>query len=241
MIPTSLLIFGAVVAHADSGGDAWLDRIDAAAQVNDVHLVLTLQADDGKGGTSSRSIEVWQKGADHRLVRLTEPARLRGVGLLVEGADSLYLFLPQYPPARKVTGSKRSDAFLGTDFSVDDLARINYQPDYGAVVAGTEVVGGSTLTHLILTPEHETGSSQVQLWVDSDAVVRRVEHRDTKGTLTRRMSLDDVQVHGKVRLAHALKVEDLTRGKVTVARLTTVEVDQGVSDELFTVTNLERP
>lgn len=241
MIPTSLMVCWSLAARADSSGDAWLDRIDAVAQVADVHLVLTLQASDGKGGTSTRTIEVWQKGDDHRLVRLTEPARLRGVGLLVEGADSLYLFLPQYPPARKVTGSKRSDTFLGTDFSVDDLARINYQPDYSAVVAGTELVGGSTFTHLILTPEREVGSAQVQLWVDGDAVVRRVEHRDSKGTLTRRMTLDDVQAHGKVRLAHALKVEDLTRGKVTVATLTTVEVDQGVSDELFTVTNLERP
>jgi outer membrane lipoprotein-sorting protein len=241
MIPTSLMLIWSLAAKADSTGDAWLDRIDAAAQVDDVHLVLTLQASDGKGGSSTRTIEVWQKGADHRLVRLTEPARLRGVGLLVEGTDSLYLFLPQYPPARKVTGSKRSDAFLGTDFSVDDLARINYQPDYSAVVAGTEVVAGSTLTRLVLTPERETGSSKVQLWVDNDNVVRRVEHSDSKGVVTRRMTLDDVKVHGRVRLAHALKVEDLTRGKVTVATLTTVEVDQGVSDELFTVTNLERP
>jgi outer membrane lipoprotein-sorting protein len=221
----------------DAAGDAWLQRIDAGARVDDAHLMMAVVVQDGKGGTAARTIEVWQKGTDRRLVRLTEPARLRGVGLLVDGPDNLYLFLPQYPPARKVTGSKRADAFLGTDFSVDDLARIRYQDDYSAVVKGTE----GALTALELTPKRDTGSALVRLWVDADAVVRRVEHVDARGALTRRLSLDDVQVHGAVRLAHTMRVEDLARGRRTDATLRDVQLNTGLSETLFTVTALERP
>ena len=60
-----------------------------------------------------------QTGDHSRLVRLSS-ARLKGVGLLVTEEDNLHLFLPQYPPARRVLTV--IVLTFGTDFAVDDLA-----------------------------------------------------------------------------------------------------------------------
>ncbi len=224
-----------MVAHADDAGDAWLRRIDETGAVTDAHLVLDVTVADARNDAQQRTLEIWQRGADERLVRLTAPRRLAGVGLLVTHGDVLHLFLPAYPPARRVTGSGRGDAFLGTDFALEDLSRLRYSDAYTATVGGIE----GDLTRLDLTPTD--GKGAVRLWVGADAVVRRIEHDDKKGRTVRRLTLDDVRTVGGVPLAHHLTVTDLLRDRRTEAVIREATVGAGVEAERFTVTWLERP
>ena len=231
------LLFTSNAYAVPSSGAEWLGHIDSVARVDDAHMVLELTVTDSRGEQAGRTIEIWQKGDDKRIVRMVEPTRLKGVGLLVTHGDALHLFLPQYPPARRVIGSKRADAFMGTDFAVDDLARIGFAEDYDAEIIGAE----DGLTRLKLTPRVDTGSAQVDLWVGEDGVIRRLDHLDKRGAVTRRLTMDDVRLEGETLLAHRLEVVDLKRTRSTVAVLQSAVLEQGLSDELFTVSALENP
>ncbi|MFT5685162.1 MAG: outer membrane lipoprotein-sorting protein [Myxococcota bacterium] len=231
------LIFASMAHATPQTGPAWLAHIDAVARVDDAHMVLELTVTDARGEQAGRTIEIWQKGDDKRLVRMVEPTRLKGVGLLVTHGDALHLFLPQYPPARRVVGSKRADAFMGTDFAVDDLARIGFADDYDAEIIGTE----AELTRLSLTPRTDTGDASVDIWVGDDGVIRRLEHINKRGEVTRRLTMDDVRLEGETPLAHRMEVVDVKRTRSTVAVLQSAALDQGLSDELFTVSALENP
>ena len=222
---------------APQTGAEWLTHIDEVARVGDAHMVLELTVTDSRGEQAGRTIEIWQKGDDRRLVRMVEPTRLKGVGLLVTHGDALHLFLPQYPPARRVVGNKRADAFMGTDFAVDDLARIGFADDYDAEIVGQE----DGLTRLSLTPRVDTGDAAVEIWVGEDGVIRRLDHINKRGEVTRRLTMDDVRNSGETPLAHRMEVVDLKRSRSTVAILKSAELDQGLSDELFTVSALENP
>jgi outer membrane lipoprotein-sorting protein len=199
--------------------------------------MLDIEVTDGRGETSPRTLEIWQRGDEERLVRLGAPPRLKGVGLLVTKGETVYLFLPQYPPARRVVGNKRADAFLGTDFAVEDLSRLQYSNHYDAVVAGTE----GELTSLVLKPRKATGDTELRLWVDADAVIRRIDHVDAKGEVNRRLILDDIRLVGSNRIAHKMVVTDLKRNRQTQALLKKVELNTGLSDLDFSVTQLEAP
>ncbi|MFT4979579.1 MAG: outer membrane lipoprotein-sorting protein [Myxococcota bacterium] len=226
-----------VLAGTPEDGAGWLSYIDQVAQVDDAHMVLELTVTDARGEEAQRTIEIWQRGSEQRLVRMAAPSRLKGVGLLVTHGDTLHLFLPQFPPARRVVGSNRADAFMGTDFAVDDLARIRFADDYSAEVIATE----EGLTHLHLTPRTDTGSAAVDAWVGEDGVVRRLDHKNKRGEITRRITMEDVRPEGTVLLAHRLEVRDLKRDRQTVAILSDAQVNAGLSESLFTVTSLENP
>ena len=203
-------------AAADEEGQAWLRRIDEAARVDDAHLVLDVEVTDSRGETAPRTLEIWQRGSEERMVRITAPARLKGVGLLVTQDETVYLFLPSYPPARRVVGSKRADAFLGTDFAVEDLSRLEYADHYDPVISGVD----GELTILTLTPRKVTGDQAIQIWVDPDAVVRRIDHIGPSGTVHRRLLLDDIRLINERRIAHHMVVYDLHNNRQTEARLT---------------------
>ena len=99
------------LATADAAGDEWLARVDETARVEDAHLLLDVTVTDAKGRKSPRTIEIWQKGDDRRLVRMVAPARLAGIGLLVSPGERTHLYLPQYPPASSWAPSARTHSW----------------------------------------------------------------------------------------------------------------------------------
>lgn len=235
----ALLVAISTPALADEAGAAWLKKIDEGAQVDDAHLTVDLTVTDARGTSTQRTIKIWQKGTSQRLVRMVAPARLKGVGLLVGSNDSLHLFLPSYPPSRRVTASKRSDAFMGTDFAIDDLSRMTFADRFDAVVHSTQ----GDMTRLDLTPRNPEEDDAMALWVASSGApnVHRIEHLDDTSTVIRRLTMSDFRTVNGTTFAHAMKVEDLRKGRVTSGSVSQIEVGTGLADRIFTVNHLEHP
>lgn len=227
-------------ALAADDGAAWLSRVDAAAnRGSDAHLVLAVSVTDRTGTSSDRVLEVWQKGSDRRLVRFTAPARLAGTGLLVPDGDTVYLYLPSFGKARRVVGESRGDAFMGTDFSLEDLARLTYTGDYTAKVEADE--GAST--RLLLAPVNPAAhrDAALRLWVrEADDMVEKIEHVDAAGRVTRRVAFSDFKTVANRPIAHVLVAEDIVNNKKTVATVMRAELDTGLGDDRFTLTELSR-
>ena len=243
-MPTSFLLFAALASAAPTDGAGWLAEMDAsAARTADAHVVLDVTVVDKRGGEASRTMEVWQKGTHKRMVRLTAPARLAGVSLLLS-EDTVHLYLPAYGRARRVIGEQRGDAFLGTDFSVEDLSRITFADAFTAELQG--VADG--YADLLLTPrspdEHPDAALRVRVR-EADALPTRIDHLDASGAVTRRVTMGDfrdVPAGESARaMAHQMEVEDLAGGRRSRAQITAVTLDQGLGDALFTTTALMRP
>lgn len=230
-----MLYFLVSLSLADSGAD-WLQKIDQANAIDSAHTTLVLEVTDSKGRVATRKMEIWQLEDHSRLVRMQEPARLKGIALLIQGDDNLHLFLPQYPPARRVLNSNRSDAFLGTDFAIDDLARMQYSTQYSAEYKGKEEKGH----HLLLSPLDKKKQQQAELWCDDDGHVLEIQHYNKKGKIARQLEFSMYKDVNGVDLAHSVIVNDLIRNQNTKAKLEKAEVNIELSTEIFTVSNLEK-
>ena len=230
-----MLYFLVSLSLADSGAD-WLQKIDQANAIDSAHTTLVLEVTDSKGRVATRKMEIWQLEDHSRVVRMQEPARLKGIALLIQGDDNLNLFLPQYPPARRVLNSNRSDAFLGTDFAIDDLARMQYSTQYSAEYKGKEEKGH----HLLLSPLDKKKQQQAELWCDDDGHVLEIQHYNKKGKIARQLEFSMYKDVNGVDLAHSVIVNDLIRNQNTKAKLEKAEVNIELSTEIFTVSNLEK-
>ena len=238
---TSPALFLLVSTAFAGTGPEWLAKVDAAASpAQDTRVVMQVAMTDSKGREVSRTMEIWQKGDDQRMVRLTDPPRLAGVGLLVGADDVVHLYLPSYDRTRRVIGDQRGDAFMGTDISMEDLARTSFAEEYTAEL----VSEGEAEVVLMLTPvdpkAHGHARSRLVLRT-SDQLWTRLEHLDADGAVLRRVSLSDFREVDGYSFAHTMAVEDLERSRHTTATATEVAFDRGLDDELFTVTNLSRP
>jgi hypothetical protein len=89
---------------------------------------LTLTIKDRAGDTRVRKLDVRSKKGEagqRTLVRLLEPAEVKGQTFLFSqnksGEDDIWMFVPAFKVTRRVEGSQKKGAFLGSHISFSDL------------------------------------------------------------------------------------------------------------------------
>ncbi len=226
-------------AHAQDPAGILAEVDRAAARSMDVTTTLEITVHDGRGNQVERLLRVWQKGDDRRLVRFLEPARVAGVGLLVTDADTIHLYLPTYERTRRVSGKARGDAFMGTNFTVDELTRMGFAAEYRA-----EFVSSSDTHHVLrlipLEPRDHTHAHAEMHVRREDHLFDRLDYFDERGELFRQLLLGDVRPEGPHPVAHHIEIQDLQSGRRTVAVVRDVAFDTGLDDSLFTTGELMR-
>ena len=78
-------------------------------------MSLQLKVLKANGSNVERSLQIWQAENDARLVRLTAPSRLKGVGLLVSSDEQLHV-LTSVPSFQTGNGKLTGGFFHGYRF-----------------------------------------------------------------------------------------------------------------------------
>jgi outer membrane lipoprotein-sorting protein len=63
---------------------------------------------------------------DKRLVRFNSPGDVKGMGVLVEGRDTIYVYLPEFKRVRRMGTHVKNQTFMGSDFSFEDMSQTSY-------------------------------------------------------------------------------------------------------------------
>ena len=212
----------------------------ALAVAEDFTATIELTTTTASGRTEERTMTVSQKGQHQRLVQLTGPARLRGVGLLAKDEGQLYIYLPSFDRVRRVAGQQRGEPFLGSNFTQDDFSRTKFSHRFDP----TLVDANDEYWTLQLTPKVADDEPYEKLILK----VRTKDHQvpeilffeDGSEEPTRRLTASDFRVKDSQSLAHQIVVEDLKDDSRSVAKLSEVEVNTGMSDSRFTRRHLQR-
>jgi len=217
-----------------------LAKIDAAAAApRDQDFEARLILRDASGGSSERSLLIWQKGADRRMARFLSPADQKGISVLSLPDGSIYLYLPAYKKVKRIASHVKNSSFAGTDFTYEDMEAVNYSAKY------SPALGPEDERHYVLdlAPRagQESGWSRLRVWALKDSFVPvTVEYYDRKGLLARRMSSGAVEKIKGYWVAREREMHDLAADHRSRMVLTNVRFDTGLSDELFTTRYLER-
>lgn len=93
----------------------------------DLQMVIT----DSRGRTRNRTLQSWSENEGDNsksLILFSEPGNVRGTGFLSIDEDenqTQRLFLPSIGRIQTISSSERGDAFMGSDFTYEDLGSQN--------------------------------------------------------------------------------------------------------------------
>ncbi len=65
-----------------------------------------------------------------RLVRMTYPGDVKGMHILVQSRDEMYIYLPAFRKVRRIAGHVRNQGFQGSGFTYDDMSIARWSPWY---------------------------------------------------------------------------------------------------------------
>src|SRR5215831_12663922 len=94
----------------------------------------------GGGSATDPTVEIYQKiigGKTVRLVRFLAPPDLRGMSVLVQSRDVMYVYMPGFDKVRRVGAHARAQGISGSDFIYDDLGLVSWSADYIPTIASS--------------------------------------------------------------------------------------------------------
>lgn len=191
------------------------------------------------GRTNEYRLEIVTDGDQRSLARVVAPAREAGQAFLSIGSN-LLIYNPRLGRSLRLPPSGRSNAFLGSDLSYDDLAGEEYREQYDAVVTAHDA--DAIVLELTPHPEAPTPYGKLVFTVQPQSYAPlSLTSYDQRDTPVRRMTFSEFDsVDGRTIPLRFEVVDLLKDGYRTVASWTEVDTTTPVPDGCFTEAALER-
>ncbi|MCX4242901.1 outer membrane lipoprotein-sorting protein [Paraliomyxa miuraensis] len=210
-----------------------LAEIDRRASVfEDQQYSATMAIYKGAELKKTLEFEMTMKGLDKQFIVFTAPGDVAGMKVLMEGADTLYVYTPEFKKVRRVAAHMQNQGFMGSTFTYEDQTRVRMAPYYDATLAGKE--GSETTLTLVPKEGVTSGYARIDVVIDgTKGGVTKLRYYDGTGNHVRTQTREDwVKIEGEL-MPTKITMTDLKEGNSTIIQLSNVRVNQGVEDDLF--------
>lgn len=155
--------------------------------------------------------------------------------------DQRWIYLPNLGSVRRIAASESSTAFVGTDFSYEDLTDRDVGRDTH-VFLGEEVLDGQRTFVVESTPKNLSGSaySKAVFWVLPEKWLPvRIDLFDRQGRVFKRLTAGQIEQIQGIWTYRRARMENLQAGTSTELFLQQIRYDAPIPDSVFTTRFLE--
>jgi outer membrane lipoprotein-sorting protein len=231
-------------------------RSDAALRAKTEHQVMTMTLENGRGQQRVRTLEGWSReisdDEEHRFSVFQTPSDVKDTTLLTYDYDNkdddTWLYLPALKKVKRILSSNKTDDFMGSDFTYEDMENIDLD-NWKYTLLGEESVEGVDCWKIESVPltdqeRSESGYTKVVAWISkADYLPRQVEFTDKKGRLSKKMTAGDVRIvagdNPRAR-AHKITMVNFLSDHRTVLDIRDIQLDVEIPEKVFSQRNLKQ-
>jgi len=199
---------------------------------------------DKNGKKSFRTLEVFIKdyGDSSKIyTRFTSPANIEGTAFLTwdnEGAeDDQFLYLPALQRVRRIVSSQKSNQFVNTDYTYEDLQSREVEKDLHTILR-EEPYQNYDCWVLESTPKDENDDTQYGKrisWVTKDGYLPvNIEFYNKNNKLIKTLSANKIKRIDGIWTIMESEMQDLERDHRTLMRTNEITYNTGIPDRVFT-------
>ena len=233
-----------------------MDKYLQATTVENLTSKLTYTNISKTGRTQTRTLQQYIRSNDQMenkyslVLEFIAPADVAGTATLtIQQAgkeDEQWLYLPAVRSSRRISPSKKSDRFMGTEMTYEDLSNYLSEDinDFEYRLLGEEAIGQNMAYKIEAIPLEGTLTQYAkrQLWIDKAThVMLKTNFYDERGDLLKTYTAMDIRPVGNAEIfrAHKIKLENFQTGNKTEVIYEAYAINIGVSENIFTKTWLE--
>ena len=189
------------------------------------------------------TLKSWSKGLDFYLIYITAPARDKGQ-VFMKRYNDMWNWMPAINRMIKLPPSMMSQSWMGSDFTNDDLVRMNsIVEDYDHSVIGSETIEGFECYQIEMIPHEDAAVvwGKIHLWVSTiDFYELRAEYFDEDGELVSIMTSADIRQMGDRKLPAIMTMVPADKpGNKTILEMVDVQFNIPVADDFFSQQNMK--
>lgn len=245
ILTMSLFLFSAVAlpAHADAQDvqslvEAAVHYYRGEASISTVDMTIHRPRWE-----RTLTIRAWTKGQKDSIFIIIAPPKDYGNGTLKRGRG-MWTYNPKVNRVIKIPPSMMSQAWMGSDFSNNDIAKSDsILEDYTHKITGTETSDGKKVYVIesIPKPEAPVVWGMQRLKIREDYIFLSQDFYDEDLTLVKAMTGQQIQMLGGKRFPKVWKMQKAdVEDEYTVLTYKELEFKQDLPDTLFTLSSLKK-
>ena len=211
----------------------------------DSKMDLTMNLTNKKGKKRSYIIHsIVKDNAKKQMMWFLEPLADKGISFLKiehnNKDDEMYIWLPAFKKSRRISAKKKSDSFMGSDISYEDLT--NRQIDnYMFNVISQENYDTIPCFLLESIPKNKiiTEYSRHVTWVDTISYVSiKEESFDKKNELLKKKLYTYTDING-YHILSKINIINVQKNHSTILKFKNIELNNNIKDNFFHKRNLK--
>jgi outer membrane lipoprotein-sorting protein len=230
-------------ALAQSGPEI-LQKVDQAMNnFSDGTFESKLLVKEPGGQAREYGFITYQKVPDKRLVRFSSPGDVKGMGVLVENKDVMYVFLPGFQKVRRVGTHVQNQNFMGSDFSYDDMSQTVFSHSYDCKLVSQDDKAWT----LELTPKRDIIKEPefvklVMVVEKRSNQPTKIEYYDASGKKQKTQERTNYQLFGGIHYnpEKIIIIDHRRNDHTSEIDMLGVKLNQGLKDDLFSQRSLIR-
>jgi outer membrane lipoprotein-sorting protein len=205
---------------------------------------ITTMTIERPGWDRTVSMKSWSKGNDYYLILITAPARDQGQVFLKRETD-MWNWMPSISRMIKIPPSMMSQSWMGSDFTNDDLVKMNsIVEDYDHTILGEETVSDYDCYKIELMPKENAAVvwGKIIMWIAKDEYFElKMQYFDEDMMLVNTQLASNITQFGDRKLpAHLEMIPADKEGHKTILDTEEMKFNVDLPDSFFSQQNMKR-
>ncbi len=196
--------------------------------------------------TWSREVTMksWSMGDEYYLILITEPVKDKGQTFLKRQTD-MWNWMPSISKMIKIPPSMMSQSWMGSDFTNDDLVKMNsYVNQYTHEIVGEDVIEGLNCYKLELIPKPDAPVvwGKVLAWISKEEFYQlKLEFYDEDNILVNRQESSDIKQFSDRKLPAKMVMTPLSDpGNQTIIEVLENDFNADIKESFFSQQNMKK-
>jgi len=190
------------------------------------------------------TMKSWTMGDDYYLILITEPVKDKGQTFLKRQTD-MWNWMPSISKMIKIPPSMMSQSWMGSDFTNDDLVKLNsYVVQYTHEILGEENIDGFDCYKVQLTPKPDAPVvwGKVITWISKEEFYQlRIEFYDEDEVLVNHQICTDIKQFNDRKLPARMVMTPADEpGNQTIIEIMDSEYNIEIKESFFSQQNMKK-
>ena len=250
IILMAVLIMTATLSAQEITGLAIIENVYNRPTGQDQEGDLTMSLINSRGDERMREIKQFLKDFDDmekKIMFFISPADVRNTSFMnwsydeAGKDDDQWIYLPALKKVKRISSDSKSDYFIGSDFTYDDLEDRHPSSDTHKLLREETVDGEACYVVESIPKEEEYMYSKTITWIIKDKWIgKKKEFYDEDEDLLKTLTVKEVDQIKDYLVITLSEMHNVQKDHTTIMKLDNVKLDTGVSDNKFTERMMKR-
>ena len=242
LIAIAVILTAAFSANAQLSGRDIVNKAYNRPAGDDQTSILTMTLTNKSGQTRVRKIKQFSKDLgdiEKNIMFFMSPADVKNTSFMnwsydSDKSDDQWIYLPALKKVKRISSDSKSDYFMGSDFTYDDLGDRKLDADVHKLLKEESVDGHDCYVVESVSKDEDYMYSKTITWIRKDNYVGvKKEFYDEDAELLKVLHIKDVkQISGFWVVTHS-EMKSVQKNHKTLIQLSDIKVNTGVSASKF--------